>query len=265
MKYLLRLILVVGLMSFLATPVIAGDICQGDILCYLSFGAIGYLPFFLIFIVITFIVIKFISPSLSLKKKVMFSILLSLIIIVFHYSFLSIWIEKTQIANNDKKQLSQMDYKFLVPNYIPDGYYVTQARVSDYLYFIYGGKHGNFILSEFKKPSRIFLNPTYCIISGKSTESFEFRDEFSSMMMTGIQDDCWEIKTPKGNSIYLMDYQATQSSPKRNYAVTVIDDTLITITSYSFSNEELIKLIDGLEEEEPDKIKIKVSSRTIGR
>lgn len=269
MKYLLRLVSVIGFMVFSTTPVMAGGICQDDSVCTIWMTTliivIRYGLIFLIIAATSFIIIKFTSKSFSIKKNILISTSIALVLIIFYHMYLSVWIQKYQIESSDKEQLNQVEYRLYDPSFLPDGYELREARFQgdkNYMYFKYGKENINFSLSEFEKPTTMSFNPPSCIVRG---ENFEFRDDTSSMWMSEIQNDCNEIKTPKGISIYLMNYQVSENYPNRNYALFVLDDTLITITRYDFSELELISLVDGLQEISPDEIEILVSERNIGR
>ena len=52
---------------------------------------------------------------------------------------------------------------------------------------------------------------------------------------------------------------------EKKLAAIIFGNALITISSYNFSNQELMGLIDGLEEKSASDITLKVINRTIAR
>lgn len=262
-SHIVTILAISGLGIFLAPPVYAGSICQDDPLCYIWLFSLAYVPYFFIITLLTFIIIKFFRPSVSLGNKILLSLSISLASIIFYDNFMSIWIEKNQISNSNKNILRQVSYKLYEPSYLPSGYRLSETIVYDqlkdnaYLSFIYNKDNVNFILSEYIKPSSLSLNPPMCKVYGSG---FEIRDGAS--FTQGTSGNCQEIKTPKGTSIYLMKYKITEP---QNYALTVFDNTLITIARYNFSDQELINLIDNLQEKKAAEIDMKIDNRTIGR
>lgn len=260
MKYISSFFIATGFILFGDSPVLGG-ICQGDFLCYLLFSAIVYLPYFLVLTAITFIVFAVFKPTTPFGNKLIYSIFLSFILIFFYHIFLSILIEKRGLVNSYKQSLNQQDYVLYEPTYIPDGHELFESRVDKgNLSFYYAGNEaGQFVISEFKKNQKIDLSPPDCLIEG---DHFEVIDPDVSDFSSAVYGNCQEIKTPKGISVYLMTFNI--SSEKKLAAIT-LGNTLITISGYNFSDQELMDLIDGLEEKSASDINFKVINRTIGR
>ena len=260
MKHTLSFLAATGFTLFGASPVFRGDICGGDFLCYLFLTSIAYLPYFLVLTAVTFIVLTVFRRTISFGNKLIYSIFLSFILILFYHNFLSTWIEKQRIVNSYKQELNQLNYQLYEPTYIPDGHNLFEVRVdSGNLSFYYrGNETGLFIISEFKKPSMIDLSPPDCFIEGSHFEVVDGSGSF----MSYVRGNCKEIKTPKGTSVYLMTFKMTS---EKKLAATILGNTLITISRYNFSDQELMDLIDGLEEKSASDIDFNVSDRTIGR
>ena len=248
-----------GFILFGASSVLGGDICQGDFLCYLLFSASTYLPSFLVLTAVTFIVLTVFRSTIPFGTKLIYSIFLPFILIFFYHNFLSIWIEKREVANSYKQYLDQLDYELYEPTTIPVGHKLFESRVDKgNLSFYYSGNEaGQFVISEFKKTQKIDLSPPDCLIEGDGFEVKEYSG-FSS----AVYGNCQEIKTPKGISVYLMTFNI---SSEKKLAAIILGNTLITISGYNFSDEEFMDLIDGLEVKSASDIKFKVINRTIGR
>lgn len=259
MKHTLSFFVAPGFTLFGASPVLKGGICDGDFICYLSIMVIAYSPYFLVLTAITFIVLTVFRRSISFGNKLIYSIFLSFILIFFYHNFLSIWAEKQRIVNSYKQELNLLNYELYEPTYIPDGHELFESRVdSGNLSFYYSGNvAGQFVISEFKKPSKIDISPPDCLIEG---DNFEIRlgSDFSS----AVYGDCQEIKTPKGISVSLMTFHLRS---EKKLAAIIFGNTLITISGYNFSDQELVDLIDGLEENSAADIDFMVINRTIGR
>ena len=52
---------------------------------------------------------------------------------------------------------------------------------------------------------------------------------------------------------------------EKKLAAIILGNTLITISGYNISDQELLELVDGLEEKNASDINFKVIDRTIGR
>ena len=227
-------------------------------MCYLFLISIAYSPYFLVLAAITFIVLAVFRPTIPFGNKLIYSIFLPFILIFFYHNFLSIWIEKREVANSYRQYLNQQDYELYEPTYIPDGHKLFESRVDKGLSFYYtGNEAGQFAISEFKKPKKIDLSPPKCLIEG---DDFEIREGSDSS--SAAYGNCQEIKTPKGISVYLMTFNITS---EKKLAAIILGNTLITISGYNFSDQELMDLIDGLEEKSASDINFKVINRTIGR
>lgn len=237
---------------------------------YLLLRVISYLPYFLVLTVITFIVLTVFRPTIDFGNKAIYSIILSFILIFFYHNFLSIWIEKQALVNNYRQILNQLDYEFYEPTYIPDGHRLFESNADSRgnLSFYYAGNEaGLFAISEFKNPQKIDLSPPDCRIGGfagfvslNQNDFFEVREGAS--FSSAVYGNCKEIKTPKGTPVYLMTYNITS---EKKLAAIILGNTLITISGYNFSDQELLDLIDGLEEKSASDINFKVINRTIGR
>jgi len=260
MKYISSIFIATGFTLFRAWPVLGG-ICEGDFLCYLLFSTIAYLPYFLVLTAITFIVLAVFRPTIPFGNKLMYSVFLSIILIFFYNNFLSIWIEKRELVNSYKQSLNQPGYELYEPTYIPEGHNLFESRVDNgNLSFYYtGNEAGQFVISEFIKPPKIDLSPPDCLIEG---DHFEVIDPDVSGWSSAVYGNCQEIKTPKGTSVYLMTFNIAS---EKKLAAIIIGNTLITISGYNFSDQELMDLIDGLEEKSASDINFKVINRTIGR
>jgi len=254
MKYIFSAFILFG-----PPPVLGGDICQGNFICYLLFSIIAYLPYFLVLTAITFIILTVFRPTTPLGNKLIYSILLPFILIFFYHNFISIWIEKREVANGYKQYLNQKDYELYEPTYIPDGHKLFESRVDlgNLSFYYTGNEAGQFVISEFKKPPKIDLSPPDCLIEGDDFEVIE-----DSGFSSAVYGNCQEIKTPKGTSVYLMTFNI---SSEKKLAAIILGNTLITISGYNFSDQELMDLIDGLEEKSASDINFKVINRTIGR
>lgn len=261
MKYTLIFFSTTGFVLFEVSSGLTGDICQGDFMCYLLFNTIAYLPYFLVLTVITFIVLTVFRPTIPFGNKLIYSIFLSFILIFFHYNFLSIWIEKQGLVNSYKQSLNQRDYELYEPTYIPGGHKLFESRVDkgNLSFYYTGNEAGQFVISEFKNPQKIDLKPPDCLIEG---DDFEVIDPDVSGFSSAVYGNCREIKTPKGIPVYLMTFNITS---EKKLAAIILGDTLITISGYNFSDQELMDLIDGLEEKSASDINFKVLDRTIGR
>jgi hypothetical protein len=261
MKYIFSFFSETGSILFGISPVLAGDICQGNFMCYLLFNVIAYLPYFLVLTVITFIVLTVFRPTILFGNKLIYSIFLSFILIFLYHNFLSIWIEKQGLVNSYKQSLNQRNYELYEPTYIPDGHKLFESRVDKgNLSFYYAGNGaGQFVISEFKKPKKLDLSPPNCLIEG---DDFEVIDPDVSGFSSAVYGKCQEMKTPKGTPVYLMTFNI---SSEKKLAAIILGNTLITISGYNFPNEELMDLIDGLEEKSASNIDFKVIDRTIGR
>jgi hypothetical protein len=260
MKYILR---TKGFVHFGASPALGG-ICQGDFLCYLFLSVIFYLPYFLVLTAISFIVLAVFRPTTSFSNKLMYSIFLSFILILFYHNFLSIWIEKQKLVNSYKQYLSQLDYELYEPTYVPKGYLLYETRVDNgHLSFYYDGNEpGQFAVTEFKNPKKIDLSPPVCQIGGFFLQQDDFEIREYSGFASSVYGNCQKIKTPKGISVSLMTYNLYS---EEKLAAFILKNTLITISAYDFTDQELRDLIDGLEEKNASDIDFKVINRTIGR
>ena len=99
------------------SPIQAGDICQGDFLCYLLFATIYYLPYFLVLTTIAFVVLIVFRPKTSFGNKLIYSILLSFALIFVFHNFLSIRIQKQGLINSYRQELNQQGHKLYEPTY----------------------------------------------------------------------------------------------------------------------------------------------------
>jgi hypothetical protein len=243
---------------FRTSPVLGG-ICQGDFLCSLLFSVIVYLPYCLVFTALAFIALTVFQPTITFGNRLKYSIFLSLIPIFFYHNFLSVWIAKREVVDSYKQYLDRLDYELYEPTFIPDGHWLYESRVdSGHLSFYYSGNEaGLFVISEFKKPEKIDLSHPDCHIGGSD---FEIRD--GSGFTGAVYGNCQEIKTSEGTSVYLMTFNIYS---EKKLAAIILENTLITISGYNFSDHELMALIDGLEEKSTSDITFKVINRTIGR
>jgi hypothetical protein len=242
-------------------PIHAGDICQGDFLCYLLFGIVYYLPYFLALTAVIFVALAIFRRTVSLGNKLIYSILSSFILIFLYHNFLSTAIEKQGLINSYKQDLNQLNYELYEPTYIPSGHELFESRVDNgHLSFYYAGNDARqFVISEFEKPPKIDLSPPDCFIGG---DHFEVIDPDASGWSSEVSGKCQGIKTPKGISVYLMTFRIES---EKKLAAMILGNTLITISGYHFSDQELMNLIDGLEEKSASDINFKVLDRTIGR
>ena len=263
MKYIPQSFIATGVILFGASPVLGG-ICQGDFLCYLLFSAIAYLPFFLVLTAITLIGLAVFRPAIPFGNKLIYSIFLTLILILFYHNFLSVWIEKRGVVNSYKQYLNQMDYELYEPTYIPDGHklFESGAAIGNLSFYYTGNEAGQFVISEFKKPQKIDLSPPDCRIGGFVGQNDDFKVVDGSSVLSTAYGNCQEIKTPKGTSVYLM---TIKTYSEKKLAAIIFGNTLITISGYNFSDQELMDLIDGLEEKSTSDINFKVIDRTVGR
>jgi len=263
MKYISSFSIATGFILFRVSPVLGG-ICQGDFLCYLFLISIAYSPYFLVLAGITFIFLAVFRPTIPFSNKLIYSIFLPLILIFFYHNFLSIWIEKRELVNSYKQYLNQQDYELYEPTYIPKGHWLYETRVdSGHLSFYYAGNEpGRFAVAEFKKPQKIDLSPPVCQIGGFFLQKDDFEIIEYSGFVSSVHGNCQEIKTPKGTSVLLMTYNLYS---EEKLAAFILKNTLITISAYDFTDQELMDLIDGLEEKSASDINFKVINRTIGR
>lgn len=263
MKHISSFFIATGFTLFRASPLLGG-ICEGDFLCYLLFYTIFYLPYFLALTAIAFIVFTVFRRTISFGNKLKYSMFLSLILIFFYQNFLSIWIEKQELVNSYKQYLSQLDYELYEPTYVPKEHWLYETRVdSGHLSFYYtGNEQGRFAVTEFKKPQKIDLSPPVCQIGGFFLQKDDFEIIEYSGFVSSVHGNCQEIKTPKGTPVFLMTYNLYS---EEKLAAFILKNTLITISAYDFTDQELMDLIDGLEEKSASDINFKVINRTIGR
>lgn len=264
MKYISSFFIKTKFIVFEDSLILGGDICGGDFICNLFFIAGIYLPYFLVLTFITFIVFAVFRPAISFGSKTKYSLFLSFILIIFYHNVLSIWIDKRGVVESYKQYLNQLDYELYQPTYIPDGHELFESRVDHgNLSFYYSGNEaGQFVISEFKKPQKIDLSLPDCRIGGFVGQNDDFEVIDGSGVSSSVYGNCQEIKTPKGTSVYLMTFNI---SSEKKLAAIILGNTLITISGYNFSNQELMDLIDGLEEKSVSDINFKVINRTIGR
>lgn len=216
------------------------------------------------------------EPVFPQIKKILISFLVILATGIFLFNFLLVWVEKAQVKKHQRQALTSIGFKVFEPSYIPEGHDFLETRVEEKsLAFYYHDKvkGGIFLLSEFKKPVKIILNPPNCQIGGfavikirlpgdiiDNQDYFKIRE--GSGWASSVSGLCQEIKTPQGVSVYLMTYNLTG---EKKLAAAILGETLITLNAYNFSDEEVVKIIDGLQEKSPSEINLKVDDRTIGR
>lgn len=263
MKHSSSFFIATGFTLFRDSPLLGG-ICEGDFLCYLYFYTIFYLPYFLVLTTIAFIVFTVFRRTISFGNKLKYSMFLSLILIFFYQNFLSIWIEKQELVNSYKQYLNQLDYELYEPTYVPKGHWLYETRLDNgHLSFYYAGNEpGRFAITEFKKPQKIDLSPPVCQIGGFFLQKDDFEIIEYSGSISSVHGNCQEIKTSKGISVFLMTYNLHS---EEKLAAFILNNTLITISAYDFTDQELMDLIDGLEEKSASDINFKVINRTIGR
>jgi hypothetical protein len=275
MKLTLSFLAATGFALFGNSPVHRGGICEGDFLCNLiltSMVYLAYLPYFLLLTTIIFIVL--IVPSIALDgfrrtfnvdNRLTYFIyssgILSIILIFYYHNSLSIQIEKQRLENSYKQELSQLNYKLYEPTYMPDGHNLFESRVDfGFLSFYYSGNMaGQFVISEFIKPPNTYLTPPDCSIEGGD---FKVIDPDASGWSSAVHASCRKIETPEGIPVYLMTFRVAS---EKKLAAIILENTLITISGYNFSDQELMNLIDGLEEKSASDINFKVRNSTIGR
>ena len=231
---------------------------------YLLLSVIAYLPYFLVLTAITFIILIVFRPKIPFGNKLIYSIFLSFMLVFFYHNFLSLWIEKREVVNSYKQYLNQLDYELYEPTYIPDRHKLFESKVDlgNLSFYYTGNEAGQFVLSEFKKPQKIDLSPPECRIGGFAGQNDGFEVIDGSGSSSAVDGNCQEIKTPKGTSVYLMTFNITS---EKKLAAIILGNTLITISGYNFSDQELMELVDGLEEKSASDINFKVINRTIGR
>jgi hypothetical protein len=181
-------------------------------------------------------------------NKILIIIPIAIIFLVFFYfTFLEGLINEIQNKKYTDVISDKNSYQQFVPKYLPSGYKKGQTSVggakSNYFFTTYTGIGGWFTLAQFKKPSQLNLSSAYCSIYGSGNDNFEVF--YGSSMASGISGSCELVVSTKGRNIYVM--QNPLSNLPRNYAVVIIDNTLISIDGFGFSDEELIKLVDNLE------------------
>ena len=157
-----------------------------------------------------------------------------------------------------------MDYELYEPTYLPDGHklFESEAARGNLSFYYTGNEAGQFVISEFKKPKKIDLSPPDCRIGGFVGQNDDFKVVDGSSVLSAVYGNCQEIKTTKGTPVYLMTFK-TYSEKK--LAAIILGNTLITISGYNISDQELLELVDGLEEKNASDINFKVIDRTIGR
>lgn len=168
-----------------------------------------------------------------------------------YINFGQYWIAEVKDANIQRNEISSLGYQLYSPGLVPTGYFVRETRLggirSDYFYSEYRNREQQyFMLAQFSKPKNLSLHEPKCQIYGDRSDSFEIQDIYGTT--SGINSTCQEVLTPKGIKIYLMSYEIVT---KGNYAAALIDDTLITVTGYSFSEDELVRMFDSLEKGSP--------------
>lgn len=182
------------------------------------------------------------NKKFNKSLRVIPAVILSLAFGYFYFG--ANWVERAQKAKNQKTEIKNLGYQLFAAKYIPTGYKLKETRLGtirgDYYYAEYrNSEQEYFMLAQFEKPINMILRTPRCSISGKSFEIVDISGTTSS-----INSPCQMITTAKGLEIFLMTYEITD---KDKYAATLIDKTLVTVTDYKFSQEELIKLFDSLE------------------
>lgn len=166
------------------------------------------------------------------------------------------WLKENQVASSQKSGLKDLKYQLYAAKSIPAGYKLFETSLGTRENKYYSAEYRNddyssFLLSEYKKPARILLQPPNCAISGDKISGFEVVD--GSTAANWINSSCTTVKTPSGKQVYLMSYHITGT---KRYAASLIGDTLVTVSGYFFSEPELIQLFDSLEAVSISKIPI---------
>jgi hypothetical protein len=200
--------------------------------------------------------------ELKIRKfnKILIGIPLVLLAMGWLYiNFGQYWQQEAKIAHSDRESITKLPYELYEPESLPAGYILKETRMGGThgKYFFYAeyrnSQQDYFMLAQFSKPKNLSLDPPKCSIYGSSSDSFEIVDNSGSS--SGVNSDCEAITTPKGRKVYLMEYEIAN---KGNYAVSLMGNTLLSVTGYTFPQAELVRLFDSLEVKEPSQVIIKV-------
>jgi hypothetical protein len=165
---------------------------------------------------------------------------------ILYFTVLSPWISRIKQERYYQKVISNFNYQLYTPKQLPQGYRLIRNSVgtkSNYWYSEYQNQTGNrFSISQFNLPSLVSLKPPHCSISHLPGEVFEV--QYSSSHANYISSPCLEVLTPQRLPVYLM--ENTLFSISRNFAVTIKENTLITIDGYEFTEAEMLNLFDSL-------------------
>ncbi|MGE5297992.1 MAG: hypothetical protein ACM3KM_02430 [Acidobacteriaceae bacterium] len=246
----------------MAAPVIAGSVCTG-FTCTLWIAA-AYSPYFLLFAIFIFFLL--LKTKLRLSRKIITSIVLSLLVILVYHYFLAFSIESGKAKNAIKTDLVGIIFPIYLPESVPAGYKTEELKTfRNSLYVKYQGKNGlSFVLQENQRPASASLNPPKCQVS-----NFVLFDEYLGMDTSYLDGECRLVTTKKGNQMYLMDNKAyLNSSVSSKYALIFFEKTMVIVRYGSnlqqISEQDLGDFSDSLQQTPVNKIEPIVSKKTLG-
>lgn len=165
-----------------------------------------------------------------------------------YFDYGQYWLGKINNKNTQINYLKEMKFKIYYPSKLPESYQKKDFKVvgadEQYLYSEYRNSDNELlIIMQFKKPPILSLTDSKCQISGGN-----FEIVYSSNSSSGINTECRKIQS-KNNDIYVMKHTFVE---EKNFAATILDDTLVTFYGYSFTEDELKNLVDSMRILRPD-------------
>jgi len=159
-----------------------------------------------------------------------------------YFSYGQYWLGKVNNRIEQQNSLKEMKFKIYYPSKLPGSYKEKDYKVvgveDKYLYSEYRNSANELIIiMQFRKPSILLLTDSKCQISGGNFEII-----YSSNSSSDVNTKCRKIQS-KNSDIYVMKHSFVD---EKNLAVTVINDTLVTIYGYNFSEEDLKELVDSM-------------------
>lgn len=263
-KSIVKLFAVIFVFIGLTRNVFAGDICGGNIVCFIVFPLILFTPYLLGIALLLFGVLTYFASSLSLLRRILYSLVLATFLSLLYINVVSAWVSKASIIRSYRQQMRDLSYTVYVPTKFPVGFYLEDVMFNSaakhaYPSFMYRNESEYFYVAEFKVPETLSLLPPVCSVSGNSKVAFEI---FYSGTTSGLHGDCAVINTTTGINIYKM--QDHTLSKSLNIALIVIDETLITITGHNLNDTDLSSFVDSFVIADPTSMDIVISDVHIG-
>ncbi|MDQ3099403.1 MAG: hypothetical protein M3Q44_06675 [bacterium] len=247
---------VIALISIISGAVLLFSVSEGlsqDIIVIYVIYLLGMIVFYLIDCKIINLTLPSNIPAISnakfvkSDKKLVAIPLVILIGLFLYFGVISGWLQSAKKVAYQRKVISQFTYQVYAPRYVPAPYNLTDTDLGsreDFLFYMFRGKDTQwFTLAQFAKPSKVLLSPPRCSIFNDSRGSFEMF--YGSSHANYLDALCRGFMTVNGTQVYTM--QNPLSNAPRNYAVALLGSTLITVDGYTFSEQELGRLIDSLE------------------